>query len=569
MILNKISQAIMLSGVVFLSACSEQATSPTDSTSAQTDQATQVPSKQMSPALINADEQRLEIYTDFSLESDLSHLSDNQKAMISKLIDASKVMDELFWQQAFGENKDVFLATLSDEKIHTFADINYGPWDRLNGDKVFLLSYKEKPLGAQFYPADITKEELNNADLNDKTGLYSIIKRDEQGNLYSVPYAKEYADELAVAADLLRQASKLADDKEFANYLKLRADALQKDDFQASDFAWMDMKNNPVDVVIGPIETYEDQLFGYRAAYESYVLIKDLKWSERLAKFAAFLPELQKNLPIDAKYKQEVPGSDADLNAYDVVYYAGHSNAGSKTIAINLPNDEQVQLEKGTRRLQLKNAMRAKFDKILMPISEQLIVPEQREHITFDAFFANTMFHEVAHGLGIKNTITGKGTVRQSLQEHASALEEGKADILGLYMVEQLLRKGEITEGTLEDYYTTFMAGIFRSVRFGASSAHGKANMIRFNFFAQEDAFSKNDAGLYRVDMEKMGLAMAKLSRLILTLQGDGDYQKVDQLIATYGDIKEELAKDLERLSQANIPVDVTFKQGKKVLGLK
>jgi hypothetical protein len=488
--------------------------------------------------------------------------------MVGKLIEASKIMDELFWRQAFGENKDAFLAKINDEKVQKFADINYGPWDRLNGDQVFLSGYEEKPLGAEFYPSDITKDELNNAIVDDKTGLYSVIKRDEKGLLYSVAYSVEYAQELEKAANLLREASTLADDKEFANYLSMRADALVSDDFQPSDFAWMDMKNNPIDVVIGPIETYEDQLFGYRAAYESYVLIKDLAWSERLAKFAAFLPELQKGLPVDEKYKQEVPGSDADLNAYDVVYYAGHSNAGSKTIAINLPNDEQVQLEKGTRRLQLKNAMRAKFDKILVPISEQLIVPEQRKHITFDAFFANTMFHEVAHGLGIKNTITGKGTVRQSLQEHASALEEGKADILGLYMVEQLLKKGEITDGTLEDYYITFMAGIFRSVRFGASSAHGKANMIRFNFFAEEGAFSKNADGLYSVNMEKMSQAMEKLSRLILTIQGDGDYQKVDQLIATHGDIKAELAKDLEKLSQANIPVDVTFKQGKEVLGL-
>lgn len=565
MILNKISQAILLSGIVFLSACSEQAPSSNNTPQSSAPTASQAPS---GSTLVNIDRQRLDIYTDFSLQSDLSHLSDNQKAMVAKLIDASKIMDDLFWKQAFGEDKQSFLAQLDDEKVRQFADINYGPWDRLNGDEVFLSGYKEKPLGAGFYPADITKEELNNADVKDKTGLYSLIKRDELGNLYSTPYSEEYAVELAQAAKLLRDASKLADDKEFANYLNLRADAIQSDDFQASDFAWMDMKNNPIDVVIGPIENYEDQLFGYRAAYESYVLIKDLKWSERLAKFAAFLPELQKGLPVDSKYKQEVPGSDADLNAYDVVYYAGHSNAGSKTIAINLPNDEQVQLEKGTRRLQLKNAMRAKFDKILVPIAEQLIVPEQRKHITFDAFFANTMFHEVAHGLGIKNTITGKGTVRQSLQEHASALEEGKADILGLYMVEQLLKKGEITEGTLEDYYTTFMAGIFRSVRFGASSAHGKANMIRFNFFAQEGAFSKNEDGLYSINMDKMGDAMAKLSRLILTLQGDGDYEKVDQLIATHGDIKAELAKDLEKLSKANIPVDVTFKQGKEVLGL-
>ena len=200
-----------------------------------------------------------------------------------------------------------------------------------------------------------------------------------------------------------------------------------------------------------------------------------MSWSEKLAKYAEFLPELQRDLPVSKKYKAEVPGSDADLNAYDVIYYAGHSNAGGKTIAINLPNDEQVQLEKGTRRLQLKNAMRAKFDAIMAPIAETLIVPEQRKNVTFTAFFANTMFHEVAHGLGIKNTINDKGTVRQSLKEHASALEEGKADILGLYMIRQLLAKNVITEGTLDDYYTTFLAGIFRSVRFGASSAHGKA----------------------------------------------------------------------------------------------
>lgn len=563
---SMISVAIALATGLTLTGCSEPSTS-SEKPSSQTKQV-QKDAKQSGYKLVNASQERLDIYTPVTLETDLSHLSDNQKKMLALLIDASVIMDDLFWQQAFGEDKATFLSKISDEKVRQFADINYGPWDRLNGDQVFLSGFEEKALGAEFYPSDITKDELNNADVKDKSGLYSLIRRDENGKLYSTSYSSAYKAELDKAAALLRQASKLAQDKEFANYLNLRADALVNNSYQASDFAWMDMKNNPIDVVIGPIETYEDQLFGYRAAFESYVLVKDLAWSERLAKFAAFLPELQTGLPVDDKYKQEVPGSDADLNAYDVIYYAGHSNAGSKTIAINLPNDEEVQLQKGTRRLQLKNAMRAKFDKILVPIADQLIVPEQRKHITFDAFFANTMFHEVAHGLGIKNTITGKGTVRQSLQEHASALEEGKADILGLYMVEQLLKKGEITEGTLEDYYITFMAGIFRSVRFGASSAHGKANMIRFNFFKEEGAFSKNTDGLYQVNMEKMGAAMEKLSNLILTLQGDGDYQKVDQLIATHGDIKAELQKDLDKLSKANIPVDVTFKQGKQVLGL-
>ena len=277
---------------------------------------------------------------------------------------------------------------------------------------------------------------------------------------------------------------------------------------------------------------------------------------------------LVKGLPVNKKYKKETPGSDADLNAYDVVYVSGHANSGGKTIAINLPNDEQVQLEKGTRRLQLKNAMRAKYDAIMQPIAQMLIVPEQRENVTFNAFFANTMFHEVAHGLGIKNTINNKGTVRQALKEHASALEEGKADILGLYMISQLLEKKAITEGELADYYTTFLAGIFRSVRFGASSAHGKANMVRFNYFAEHGAFTRNEQGLYAVNMEKMTTAIDSLSSLILTIQGDGDYQGVQKLVDESGVIGEQLAQDLAKLSAGNVPVDIVFEQGKKVLGL-
>ena len=423
-------------------------------------------------------------------------------------------------------------------------------------------------MGAEFYPHDMDKAEFATADFADKDGLYSVVKRDEAGQLYSQPYSEAFKSELMKASELLTKAAELADDESFKQYLTLRSKALLTDDYLASDMAWMDMKTNPIELVIGPIESYEDQLFGYRAAFEAYVLIKDLAWSEKLAKYAAFLPELQQGLPVAEAYKAEMPGSDADLNAYDVIYYAGHSNAGSKTIAINLPNDERVQLEKGTRRLQLKNAMQAKFDNILVPIANTLIVEEQRSHITFDAFFANTMFHEVAHGLGIKNTLDGEGTVRGALKEHASALEEGKADILGLYMVQSLLEKGEITEGSLEDYYVTFMAGIFRSVRFGASSAHGKANMIRFNFFAQQGAFEKTDDGLYRVNMQKMGAAVEALSELILTLQGDGNYGGVAELVATMGMIKPDLASDLARLEAANIPVDIHFNQGKKVLGL-
>lgn len=510
----------------------------------------------------------IDIYKPVTLTADLSHLSTQQKKMLSLLIDASKIMDDLFWQQAYPGEKAALLSSVTDKKEKAFVEINYGPWDRLNGDATFIQHQSEKPLGANFYPNDMSKEEFEQAEFDDKHGLYSIVRRNDAGKLYSIPYSEAYENQLARAAALLEEAAKFAQDEQFANYLIMRAQAFKTDEYQASDFAWMDMKNNPIDVVIGPIETYEDQLFGYRAGFESYVLVKDLAWSEKLAKFAEFLPKLQKGLPVPAKYKAEIPGSDADLNAYDVIYYAGHSNAGGKTIAINLPNDEEVQLQKGTRRLQLKNAMQAKFDAIMKPIASELIVPEQRDNVTFTAFFANTMFHEVAHGLGIKNTINNRGTVRQALKEHASALEEGKADILGLYMIRQLLNDKAITDGQLEDYYTTFLAGIFRSVRFGASSAHGKANMVRFNYFAEAGAFNRNEEGLYSVNMEKMTAAIDSLSELILTLQGNGDYVGVTQLVAEKGLVSKELKASLDKLSKAQIPVDITFKQGKQVLGL-
>jgi hypothetical protein len=281
------------------------------------------------------------------------------------------------------------------------------------------------------------------------------------------------------------------------------------------------------------------------------------------------LGELQRALPVPDKYKQEAAGSDSDLNVYDVVYYAGECNSAAKTIAINLPNDEEVQLKKGARRLQLKNAMRAKFDKILLPIAGELIAPDQRRHVTFDAFFANTMFHEVAHGLGIKNTLTGRGTVREALRDNASALEEGKADILGLFMVTQLHQRGELEGTDLHDNYVTFLAGIFRSIRFGASSAHGNANLLRFNFFQQAGAFSRDDGtGTYRVDFDKMRQAVDSLSEKILRLQGDGDYEGVVQFMEQMGMLTPSLESDLQRLGKANIPVDVIFEQGPAVLGL-
>lgn len=507
-------------------------------------------------------------YAVVPLNADLSAFDERGKRMIAKLVQASAVMDDLWWQQSWDGDRKALLERAPDEATRELVRINYGPWDRLNEDTPFIDGVPPRPPGGTFYPDDMSKAAFAAADLPDKTSHYTLLRR-EGDELVTVPYHEAYAADLERAAALLREAAQLSDDESFAAYLRMRADALLDDEFRASDMAWMEMKSNPVDVVIGPIETYDDQLFGYKASYEGLVLIKDQEWSDRLARFAAFLPALQQGLPVDAEYKAETPGSDADLGAYEAVYYGGNANVGAKTIAINLPNDEAVQLAKGTRRLQLENVMRAKFDKILVPIAELLIADDQLQHVTFDAFFGNTMFHEVAHGLGIKNTLDGEGTVSDALKEYSSSFEEGKADILGLYMVDALSRQGELEESELMDAYVTFLAGIMRSVRFGASDAHGKANMLRFNHFADAGAFSRDpETGKYRVDFEKMREAMNALSAKLLTVQGDGDYAEAKRMTDTLGIIKPQLEADLAKLDAAGIPIDVRFEQGLEVLGL-
>jgi hypothetical protein len=512
-------------------------------------------------------QKKVDAYVPFKLTADISHLSMDEREMLKLLFKAAKLMDDIFWMQNYAD-KDELLSKIEDEATKQFIMINYGPWDEMNNLEPFVEGIGAKPDGCEFYPHDMTKEEFEAFNDPNKSSLYTVIRRDEEGKLKSVWYHEAYATQTKEAADLLLKASKLAGDPEFAHYLKLRAEALLTDNYQPSDLAWLDVKNNNVDFVVGPIENYTDKLFGYKAAHESYILIKDKVWSNKLSRYAAFLPQLQKEMPVSPEYKQEVPGSDADLNAYDVVYYGGDCNLAGKTIAINLPNDEEVHLQKGTRKLQLKNAMQAKFDHILVPISEQLIAKDQLKHITFDAFFSNTMFHEVAHGLGIKNTINGQGSVRKVLKEKYSAIEEGKADILGLFLVTKLNEMGEFNDTDLMDNYVTFMAGIFRSVRFGAASSHGKANMIRFNFFKERNAFAKNADGTYSIDFEKMKVASAELNQVILKIQGDGDYEAATKLIDEMGVIPADLQADLDKLADLGIPIDVVFEQGPEILGL-
>ncbi len=555
--------SILLILLIFLSSCegNNKNREPQKVTETKIDKEKQAQEKAQ-----KAMQAKIDQYVKVKLTTDTSKLTDNEKKVIVHLIKAAQYMDPAFWEQTYGD-KQSLMQKIKDSLTKVYADINYGPWDRLDDNKPFVEGFGEKPAGANFYPHDMTKEEFEKVSLKDKTSQYTILRRDKDGKLYTIPYHQAYEKYLKPASEELLEAAKFAGNKQFKEYLQLRAKALLDDNFQPSDMQWMDMKTNHLDIVIGPIENYEDQLYNYKTAYEGVVLVKDMDWSKKLEKFIKFLPELQKNLPVAPEYKQEKPGTRSDLNAYDVVYYAGDANTGGKTIAINLPNDEEVQLKKGTRRLQLKNVMKAKFDQILVPIANMIITPDQRKHIKFDAFFANTMFHEVAHGLGIKKTINGKGMARTALKEHYSAIEEGKADILGLYMVDQLHKKGEL-DGDMKDYMTTFMASIFRSIRFGAADAHGVANMIRFNYFKEQGAFTRNPDGTYKVNYDKMYEAMRTLSALLLKLQGDGDYEGVAKLVKEKGIIPEQLKKDLQKLNDAHIPVDIIFDQGVETLGL-
>jgi len=506
-------------------------------------------------------------YHQVELKTDLTWLSENEREIIRLLIDAADIMDDIFWTQAYGD-KDALLQKIDNEYAKQFAMINYGPWDRLDGNRPFIPGYGPKPLAANFYPTDMTREEFEQFNDPDKASLYTLIRRNDAGNLISVPYSVAYREQHEKAASIMRQAAELAEDPGLKNYLLVRAHALLTDNYQPSDYAWIEMKESNIDFVVGPIENYEDRLFGSKAAHEAFILVKDPEWSALLEKFNAMLPGLQAGLPVDPVYKAETPGTDADMNVYYAIYYAGDCNAGSKTIAINLPNDEEIHQTVGSRKLQLKNSMKYKFDEILVPIANMLIDENQRKHITFDAFFENTTFHEVSHGMGIKNTVTGKGTVREALSDYYSVIEEAKADIMGLYLVTKLYEMGEITSGEVMDNYVTFFAGIFRSSRFGAASAHGKANMLNMKYFERQGAFVHQDDGTYRVNFDEMKEAVISQVEKILVIQGDGDYEAAKNLVDSDGVMTDQLRKDLDMVNASGIPVDIVFKQGRDVLGL-
>ena len=501
---------------------------------------------------------KVESYAVVEVKSPLyDALSENDKKIVALFREAADIMDGLFWKQTFGDKS--LIEELPEGPEKAYALINYGAWDHLDNNAPFIKGYDQKPLGCQYYPQDMTVEEFEAFDDPDKLSLYTVIRRDENGALKTVWYRDEYKEEIEKVCALLEQAIELTENEGMRNYLVERVKAFRTDDYLASDLAWMDMKDCNMDLVIGPIENYDDHLFEAKAAYEAFILLKDEARSANLAKYVGLLPELQKALPCAPEYKTFVPGTSSDLNVYDAIYYAGDCNAGSKTIAINLPNDERVHAAKGARRLQLYNSMMAKFDKIMAPIGEVLVSEEQQKYLSADAFFWNVTFHEVAHGLGVKQTVNGKGTVDAAMGSEKTTWEEAKADILGLFMVSKLIDMGEITDITKEESVATFIAGIVRSVRFGFASSHGKANMMCYNYMEDNRAFTRNEEGKYVIDFEKAAEVINSWANLILTTQANGDFEFAQKYSSVNASIRENLAADIEKVNGAGIPRDIVF----------
>jgi len=509
-------------------------------------------------------------YAPTQLTADTSHLSEDDRKALDKLIEAAKLFDPLFLRQVWSGNDALKKRLEGDtspegrERFHYFM-INKGPWSRNEKNQPFIDGVPhEKPPQAGFYPDDMTKDEFNSwlntlseQDKKRATGFFTVIRRGPDGKLKIVPYHEEYREFLEPAAKLLKEAADLTTNATLKNFLTKRADAFLSDDYYASDVAWMDL-DAPIDVTIGPYETYEDELFGYKAAFEAFITLRDEAESSKLAKFSAHLQELENNLPMDPKYRNPKLGAASPIRVVDNVFCSGDGNRGVQTAAFNLPNDEQVVKEKGSKRVMLKNVQEAKFNQVLVPISRVVMDPSQQGQISFDAFFTHILAHELMHGLGPHNIkVAGSDTsVRKQLKELYSTIEEAKADITGLWALQYLIDNGVIDKSMERDLYTTYLASSFRSVRFGITEAHGKGQAIQFNYLLDEGAIKVDPAtGTYGIDSGKIKDAVRKLATEFLTIEAEGSYEKARAMLDKYGLIRPEMPKALDKLG--DVPVDI------------
>ena len=545
----------LISGVLTLalvSGCAptveEEATSPTDQWSVASDI-----------------EERLARFEPTDLVADVSGLSEDELRVLDLLVQAARSMDEIFLRQVWRGNPELQAALQGAEgpemaAARAYFTVNFGPWDRLEEMAPFIGEMPHPP-GAGYYPEDMTKGEFESwiADHPDEeeafTSEFTVIRRRADG-LVAVPYAEEYRPWLEPAIARLREAAAATDNSSLERFLSLRADAFESDDYYASDVAWMDL-DSPVEVTIGPYETYEDGLFGYKAAYEAFVTVALPAESAALEGFKQELPWLERNLPIAEEHKNLDRGTESPIRVVDVLFAGGDTKAGVQTLAFNLPNDERVREAKGSKKVMLRNILRAKFDKILVPIAERVLAPEDAARVSFDAFFNESLHHELSHGLGPGTIeIDGRETeVRLELKELYSTMEEAKADVMGTYNILALIDKGVMPEDLRETLEATYVAGLFRAARFGVHEAHGQGVVSQFNYLLEKGALEVDSEGLFHAVSERFPSAIEALLEEMLMLQARGDYEGTAAFLETYGRASEPLLKAIGRLD--DVPVDI------------
>ena len=505
-----------------------------------------------------------------TLTADTSKLAPKDRQALDKIIAAAKLLDPLFLRQVWSGNDALDKKLMADktaagrQTLHYFY-INDGPWSRLDNNEPFIEGVPhEKPANANYYPDDMSKDEFNSwvqglsdADKQKATGFFYVIRRDADKKLTFVPYSETYKEYLQPAAALLREAASLTTNATLKNFLNKRADAFASNDYYESDVAWMDL-DSPIDLTIGPYETYEDELFSYKAAFEAYVTLRDDVETAKITKFSGHLQELENNLPIDARYRNPKLGAASPIRVVNEVFGSGEGNSGVQTAAFNLPNDERVVKEKGSKRVMLKNVQDAKFNKTLIPISKVVLDPAEQSALSFDSFFTHILCHELMHGLGPHNISVGgqETTVRKQLKELYSAIEEAKADMTGLWALQFMIDKGIIDKDMERTLYVTYLASMFRSVRFGITEAHGRGVAMQFNYLFDLEAIKFDEAkGTFSVDHAKMKSGVTRLTHDLLTLEAEGSYEKAKNILDTFATIRPPMKQALERLK--DVPVDI------------
>ena len=508
------------------------------------------------------------LFAPVNITADINGIPNSERAALVKILEAARVMDGLFLEQVWSGNPSLLLQLQNDRSAAgraalDFFLVNKGPWSRIEENKPFISNVPDKPKGAAYYPSDSTREEiaswideLSESERRVATGFFTTIRRDENGELQSIPYSLEYQGPLTLAATYLREAAALTVEPTLRRYLETRADAFSSNDYYDSDIAWMELDSD-IEPTIGPYEVYEDEWFNYKAAFEAFITVRDDAETAQLSRFADELQELEDNLPINPEYRDPQLGELAPIRVVNVVFTAGDANSGVQTAAFNLPNDERVVRDKGSKRVMLKNVQQAKFDHVLTPITIVALPDQERAEVSFDAFFTHILMHELMHGLGPHSIqVNGRATtVRQALQETYSTIEEAKADISGLWALHRLIDKGVIDQTLERSIYTTFLASTFRSIRFGINEAHGRGVAIQLNTFLDTGAVIVNNDGTFTGNHDRIRSAVENLTNRLMTIQAEGNYQEAQNILTTLGVIRPDVQRLLDRLT--SVPVDI------------